>query len=101
MLSTDTEYMSKVFGRSNFGKDRTEVPLFLEEEYTALLANLYNLGKVRGPSTSLVAYDSAQSLDPDSIGWYAEQYQTPSTPYLVSELRGDTVERLFRFILIS
>ena len=101
LQSSATDFLSKVFGRSNFSKDRTEVPLFLEEEYTALLANLYNLGKVRGLSTDLVAFDSAQSLDPDTIGWYAEQYQTPSTPYLVSELRGDTVERLFRFISIS
>ena len=101
LQSSATDFLSKVFGRSNFSKDRTEVPLFLEEEYTALLANLYNLGKVRGLSTDLEAFDSAQSLDPDTIGWYAEQYQTPSTPYLVSELRGDTVERLFRFISIS
>ena len=101
LQSSATDFLSKVFGRSNFSKDRTEVPLFLEEEYTALLANLYNLGKVRGLSTDLVAFDSAQSLDPDTIGWYAEQYQTPATPYLVSELRGDTVEKLFRFISIS
>ena len=101
LQSSETDFVSKVFGRTNFSKDRTEVPLFLEEEYTALLANLYNLGKIRGLNSTLVSFDSAQSLDPDTIGWYAEQYQTPSTPYIVSELRGDTVERLFRFVSIS
>lgn len=99
--SSNTDFVGKVFGRSNFNKDRTEVPLFIEEEYSGLLATLYNQGKVRGLSTSLVAFDSAQSLDPNTIGWYCEQYQTPATPYVVSELRGDIVERLFRFISIS
>jgi hypothetical protein len=99
--SSNTDFVGKVFGRSNFNKDRTEVPLFIEEEYSGLMATLYNQGKIRGLSTSLVSFDSAQSLDPDTIGWYCEQYQTPSTPYVVSELRGDIVERLFRFISIS
>ena len=99
--SSNTDFVGKVFGRSNFNKDRTEVPLFIEEEYSGLLATLYNQGKVRGLSTSLVSFDSAQSLDPNTIGWYCEQYQTPATPYVVSELRGDIVERLFRFISIS
>jgi len=99
--SSNTDFVGKVFGRSNFNKDRTEVPLFIEEEYSGLLATLYNQGKVRGLSTSLAAFDSAQSLDPNTIGWYCEQYQTPATPYVVSELRGDIVERLFRFISIS
>ncbi len=29
------------------------------------------------------------------------EYQTPATPFIVSELRGNTVYRLFRFVLIS
>ena len=41
MTSSDSQYLSKVFGRSNFAKDRTEVPLFVEEVYSSLLLNGY------------------------------------------------------------
>jgi phage tail sheath protein FI len=101
LLSTDTEYLSKVFGRSNFGKDRTEVPLFVEEVYSSLLLNGYRQGKVRGLNCDLIELNSAVSQASGSIGFYLEQYQTPETPYLVSELRGNKVYKLFKFKLIS
>jgi hypothetical protein len=41
MLSTDKNYLRNVFGASNFGKARTEVPLFVEETYSALLQTGY------------------------------------------------------------
>jgi hypothetical protein len=40
-------------------------------------------------------------LDVTSIGNYLERYQTPSTPWVVSELRGNSIYELFKFILIS
>jgi hypothetical protein len=101
LLSTSSNYISKVFGKSNFGKDRTEVPLFVEEVYPSLLTSGYRLGKVRGLYCDFIALDKAESLDTDSIGFYLEQYQTPETPYIVSELRGNKVYKLFKFILIS
>ena len=101
MLSTDKNFISKVFGRSNFGKNRTEVPLFVEETYTSLLTTGYRLGKIRGLDCNTVDLGGARSLDTDTIGFYLEQYQTPSTPYLVSELRGNKVYKLFKFVLIS
>jgi len=101
MLSTDTQYLSKVFGRSNFGKDRTEVPLFVEEVYSSLLLNGYRQGKIRGLYCDFIELDSAVSQSTGSIGNYLEQYQTPETPYLVSELRGNKVYKLFKFKLIS
>jgi hypothetical protein len=100
---TDTNYVSKVFGLSNFGKNRTDVPLFVEEEYSSMLNYGYKMGYVRGIGSSLVDLPSAQDDNSTntSIGWYLEQYQTPETPYLVSELRGNTVYDLFKFISIS
>ena len=103
MDSTDTNYISKVFGQSNFGKPSNEVPLFVEEQFTNLLNYSYKKGYIRGIQSSVTALPSAQddnSLN-RSIGWYLEQYQTPETPYLVSELRGTSVYKLFKFILIS
>jgi hypothetical protein len=101
MLSTDKNFIRNVFGGSNFGKNRNEVPLFVEESYTSLLTTGYRLGQIRGLSCNLVELPDARSLDSDSIGFYLEQYQTPETPFLVSELRGTMVYKLFKFILIS
>jgi hypothetical protein len=101
MQSTDKNFVRKVFGGSNFGKNRNEVPLFVEESYTSLLTAGYRAGQIRGLYCDLIALDSAESEDTDSIGFYLEQYQTPETPYLVSELRGNKVYKLFKFVLIS
>jgi hypothetical protein len=101
--STDPNYISKVFGLSNFGKVRTEVPLFVEEQFSSMVDYGYSMGYIKGIKNSLVSLPSAQDDNgtKTSIGWYLEQYQTPETPYLVSELRGNTVYDLFKFISIS
>ena len=106
LSSTDSQYISKVFGRSNFGKDRNEVPLFVEESYNSLLTTGYRDGKVRGIYGTLVdlpgVTDDSNIQDyADSLGFYLEQYQTPETPFMVSELRGNKVYKLFKFKLIS
>ena len=100
---SDTNYINKVFGGTNFGKSRNEFPLFAEEVYYSLLTEGYRKGKIRGLNCDLVALPSARqdNATNSSIGWYLEQYQTPHTPFVVSELRGSQVDRLFRFILIS
>jgi hypothetical protein len=101
--STDTNFISKVFGQSNFGKPSNEVPLFVEEEFNNLLNYAYKKGYIRGINSTITALPSAQDDNGTnrSIGCYLEQYQTPETPYVVSELRGTNVYKLFKFILIS
>ena len=101
--STDPNYISKVFGLSNFGKDRNDVPLFVEESFSNMLTYGYQMGYVKSIGSTLKGLPSAQDDNGTntSIGWYLEQYQTPETPYLVSELRGNTVYDLFKFISIS
>jgi hypothetical protein len=101
LLSTDSRYISKIFGRSNFAKDRNAVPLFVEESYSSLLTTGYRAGKVRGLYCDFIAIDDARSGDNDTLGFYLEQYQTPETPFVVSELRGNKVYKLFKFRLIS
>jgi hypothetical protein len=98
---SDSEYIAKVFGGSNFGKPRLSTPLFLEERYQALLNYGWRKGFIRGLSPQLIALESAQSEDPFSIGWYLEKYQTPSSPWVVSELRGTKTFNLFKFYTIS
>ncbi len=101
MSNTDVNFIDKVLGVENFSKPKTEVPLFVEENYSNLLNFAWNKGYIRGLSCDLVALDSARSNDGNSIGWYLDRYQTPVSPYLVSELRGNKVYKLFRLLSIS
>ena len=49
----------------------------------------------------MIALPDARSQSTSSIAWNLEKYQSPETPFLVSELRGNKVYNLFRFISIS
>ena len=97
----DPEYWSKVFGVSNFQKPRIEVPVFAEENFQSFLNFAWRKGYIRGLNPNLIALDSAQSGDPHSIGWYLDKWQTPVSPFVVSELRGNKVYDLFRFYTVS
>jgi hypothetical protein len=99
---SDPNFLSKVLGQSNFGKDRNEVPLMVGELYYNLLNTGYRQGKIRGLNTDLLPFNGARTdTDNTGIGWYLDRYQTPFTPYVVSELRGNEVFNLFKFISIS
>jgi len=101
MNSSSSQYLPKVFGMDNFGKNRVDVPLFVEELYGGSLEFLYNFGVIRGLSCDIIPLPAASSRSTASIAWKYEKYQTPSTPFLVSEVRGNTVYDLFRFVSIS
>jgi hypothetical protein len=99
--NADTQYISKVFGSSNFAKPRLTVPLFVEERYQNLMNYGFRKGYIKGLNTSLTSLDSARSEDVTSIGFYLEQYQSAVSPWVVSELRGSKVYNLFRFHTIA
>jgi hypothetical protein len=99
---SETNYLTKVFGKSNFSKPKNEVPVFVEEVYDSILKDAYLQGKIRGLNCEILPLNGArQDTDNTGIGWYLDRYQTPETPYVVSELRGDKVYNLFKFITIS
>ena len=98
---SDPSYISKVFGITNFQKPRLDTPLFCEETFQSFLSFAYSKGYIRGLNPELIALDSAQSGDDNSIGWYLDRWQTPSSPWTVSELRGNKVYDLFRFYTVS
>ena len=101
-LNSDAQYISKVFGTSNFAKPRTVVPIFIEENYPALLQYAYRKGYIRGLSCSTINLSQARDYnDTTSIAWYLEQYQAPTSPWVVSELRGNKVFNLFKFVTIA
>ena len=99
--TTNANYVSKVFGTSNFEKDRVQVPLFVEERYQNLLTYGYNKGYIRGLNTSFQYLPESRNQNSTSIGYYLQQYQTPESPWVVSELRGNVVYQLFKVIAIS
>ena len=98
---TDAHSINKVFGRGNFEKPRTQVPLMVEEYYQTLLNYAWSKGYIRGLSAEVVSTEGAQSNDFSSLGWYLDKFQSPETPWVVSELRGTKVYNLFKFYTIS
>lgn len=105
LQAASSEYITKVLGVDNFGKPRNEVPLFVEEVYPGSLTYGYNSSYVRGINCDLIALPGARPIagtpSQTSIAWKLQKYQSPKTPFLVSELRGNKVYDLFRFISIS
>jgi hypothetical protein len=101
MLDTNSNYITNVLGAGNFEKPKEETPIFIEEHYPNLLKQMYQKGYIRGLRLDLTYTSQARSGNSSSIGWYLEKYQSPKTPYVVSELRGNKVYNLFKFISIS
>ena len=101
MNQTSTNYIKRVYGIGNFDRDTTQVPIFVEEAYPAMLTHYWKKGYVRGLRCQLQALPSFRAaVNTDTIGFYQEKWQTPVTPWVVSELRGFKVYQLFRFITI-
>jgi len=96
----NANYISKVFGTSNFEKDSVQVPLFVEERYQNLLTYGYNKGYIRGLNTDFQYLPESRNKNQESIGYYLQQYQSPESPWVVSELRGNLVYQLFKIISI-
>jgi hypothetical protein len=102
LSNSDSKYISKVLGSTNFSKDRVSVPVFVEEKFQSLLNYAWRKGFVRGLSCDLISLpDAKQGVDPTSIAWYLEKYQSPTSPWVVSELRGNKVYKLFKFTTIA
>lgn len=88
---TKKNYLPRVLGRS---VQNGNTPLFLEEFYNKMFDDLNNQGKIRGIKQTIVDYNRDYSD-------YLQEYKPAVTPYVVSELRGTKVLRLFRFFTIS
>jgi len=91
--TSSTKYISKVLGNGVFDKKKDEVPVYVFEEYPKLLSALYGQGLVRGLSTTLVDRNVGND--------YLNQWETPASPTVVSEVRGGIVSDLFSVISIS
>jgi hypothetical protein len=89
--SSKMNFLPRVLGRT---AQDGKTALFLEEYFPNMLTDAILLNKVRGLKQTLIDYDY-------DFEEYRDEYQPAQTPYVVSELRGNKVLRLFRFITIS
>ena len=88
---TNKNYISKVLGReAQDGK----AAIFAEQIYQTMFDKLVSEDKVRGINTALVDYD----IEYDGN---KEKYKESQTPWVLSEVRGNKVFRLFKFWTIS
>ena len=90
---TSNKYVTKVLGTTVFGKDKKDIPVYVDEVYTNTLKTLNEKGLVRGLSTVLEYTDESNN--------FVGQWETPASPVVVSEVRGGVVNDLFNFISIS
>lgn len=88
---TKKNYLPRVLGRT---VPDGNTPLFVEEFYSKMFEKLNNEGKVYGVDYNVVEYN-------DDFSDYQQQFQPAVTPFVVSELRGNKLLRLFRFWTIS
>ena len=91
MDKTQKNYLPKVLGR---GAQDGRTALFVEELYGNMFTSLNADGKIRGIKQTVINYST-------NFSDYLNQYEPAVTPYVVSELRGNKVLRLFRFTTIS
>ena len=89
--STKKNYLPRVLGRT---AQDNKTALFVEELYLNMLKSEVTAGKIRGLKQTLINYADTQVN-------YLNQFQPAITPYIVSELRGNKLLRLFRFHTIS
>lgn len=95
VVSFDTRkknYINKVFGKRANCCDN-ESPLYISELYQTMFDTLVAENKV---------YCIKPTMCHNTTLWnYKEQYRSAETPYVVSELRGNKVVRLFKFFTLG
>jgi len=88
--STSSNYISGVFGVSCQDKS---TGVFVEEIYPEMLEDMISNKYILGINGSVTQTNNFEN--------YKQGYQTPETPWIVSELRGSEVQKLFKLISIS
>jgi hypothetical protein len=104
MASSQTNFIAKTLGTTNFNGslNSDDFPIFVEEAYPTFLSEGYLQNKIRGLNSTLVALPGLRNTpNTNTIAYNLEKYQTPETPFIVSELRGNKVYKLFKLITIS
>ena len=91
--TTSSKYITKVLGVDVYDKDKDDFPLYVYEVYPKLLKTLYESGLVAGLDTTVEYHLTGDDFLTD--------WDTPATPMVVSEVRGGSVDDLFKIYSIS
>lgn len=90
----DSSFLPNVIGNTPQGKDTM---IWVQAIYPDLIKKLDEEGLAYGIRTEMIPVDK----DVDIFGDYTTSYKTPETPWVVSQIKGNTVDKLFKFISIS
>lgn len=93
--TTQRSYIVRVLGETATDADPF---IYVEEVYVNRLKYLIEQGAVLGINATSGSLDDYTS---DEFDNYLQKWNTPFTPFVVSEVRGTVISRLFRFIMIS
>jgi len=93
MDSASTKFLTKVLGIDVFDRTYDDFPIYVHEQYSNYLKNLYDTGLVRGLTTTVTT--NLDGLD------FVNSWSTSNSPYVVSEVRGNKVNDLFQIITVS
>ena len=92
----DSSFLPNVIGYEP--KDKNTM-IWVQSIYPDLIKKLDADGIAYGINTLMISGGSAQGTDVFSD--YKTIFKTPETPWIVSQLKGNGVDRLFKFISIS
>jgi hypothetical protein len=89
--STKKSFITRVLGTK---ADVGQAPIYVEEIYSNMLEELITNVEITGLSTTLVDNGTAFSD-------YKTEYLPAVTPWVISEVNGEVIKKLFRLITIS
>ena len=87
-----SSFLPNVIGNTPKGKDAM---IWVQAVYPDLIKKLDEDGIAYGIKTQIVTGSTDIFTD------YETSYKTPETPWVVSQIKGNTVDKLFKFISIS
>jgi len=90
----DSSFLPNVIGNTPKDKDTM---IWVQAVYPDLIMKLDENSLVYGVKTEMVVTEEDNNI----FGDYETSYKTPETPWVVSQIKGNTVDRLFKFITIS
>ena len=89
--STKKSFITRVLGTK---ADVGQAPIYVEEIYSNMLEDLIVTSEITGLSTTLV--DNGTTFSD-----YKTEYLPAVTPWVISEVNGEVIKKLFRLITIS
>lgn len=85
---TNANYIGLVLDKND--SQQNNYPIYIDEIYDNNIRNLFNSGQISGLNLSLIDYS-------DKFANYKDKYKSSVTPWVVSQIKGSNISKLFRF----